>query len=42
MTARACKDCGGQGGFPDTTPKPGGGHVTVWRPCTSCGGRGTR
>jgi hypothetical protein len=36
-----CTGCGGQGGFPDTTPLPGGGQTTVFRRCTTCGGRGT-
>lgn len=31
--------CGGQGGYPETTPTPSG-HVTVFRTCTTCGGRG--
>ncbi|MFF9279543.1 hypothetical protein [Streptomyces griseosporeus] len=35
-----CTDCGGQGGHAETTPKPDGGQVTVWRSCTGCGGRG--
>ena len=35
-----CNGCGGQGGHPETTPTESGGHVTVWRPCTGCGGTG--
>ncbi len=41
MTAPTCQGCGGQGGYPETTPKQGGGQVTVWRRCATCGGRGT-
>lgn len=36
-----CTTCGGQGGYPETTPTPDGGQVTVFRTCTACGGRGT-
>jgi len=39
-TPRTCTGCGGQRGFTDTTPKPGGGHTSVFRPCTACGGTG--
>jgi DnaJ-class molecular chaperone len=35
-----CTSCGGQGGHAETTPKPDGGHTTVWRPCIGCAGRG--
>lgn len=34
-----CQGCGGQGGYPETTPTDGG-HVTVWRTCGTCGGTG--
>ncbi|MEU6279755.1 hypothetical protein [Streptomyces sp. NPDC047028] len=35
-----CQDCGGQGGFPETTLNPDGSQITVWRSCTGCSGRG--
>lgn len=35
-----CQGCGGQGGHTEPTPKPGGGQVTVFRPCGTCSGRG--
>ena len=41
-TGPTCTGCGGQGGYPDTTPQPGGGHSTVWRPCPTCHGHGHR
>lgn len=37
---RDCQGCGGQGGFPETTPKPDGGQVTVFRRCDDCQGKG--
>ena len=37
-----CNGCGGQGGFPETTIKPDGTQITIFRTCSSCGGRGTR
>jgi len=40
-TGPTCTGCGGQGGHPETTPHPGGGHTTVFRTCTTCNGRGT-
>lgn len=35
-----CTGCGGQGGYPETSLNEDGSQVTVWRSCTSCGGRG--
>jgi DnaJ-class molecular chaperone len=35
-----CTGCGGQGGAPETTLKPDGGQVTVFRTCGTCHGRG--
>jgi DnaJ-class molecular chaperone len=42
MSAPVCNGCGGRGGFPETTINPDGSQVTVFRPCPTCGGRGTR
>lgn len=41
-TPRTCTTCGGQRGFTDTTPKPGGGHTSVFRTCQGCGGTGVQ
>ncbi|MFJ8538143.1 hypothetical protein [Streptomyces sp. NPDC093591] len=41
-TPRTCTTCGGQRGYTETTPKPGGGHTSVFRTCTSCGGTGVQ
>lgn len=35
-----CTGCGGQGGYPETTPKPDGSQITIWRTCTGCHGQG--
>lgn len=35
-----CQGCGGQGGHVETTPTEDGGHVSVWRACGACSGRG--
>jgi hypothetical protein len=35
-----CTGCGGQGGYPETTPHADGSQTTVFRPCTECSGRG--
>lgn len=40
--ARTCTSCGGQRGFTETTPKPGGGQVSVFRPCGPCHGTGVQ
>lgn len=35
-----CTDCGGQGGFPETTLNEDGSQTTVFRTCDTCHGRG--
>jgi hypothetical protein len=35
-----CTSCGGQGGYPETAINADGSQTTVFRPCTTCGGRG--
>lgn len=37
-----CTSCGGSGGTTETVTDENGRTTGVWRPCTTCGGRGTR
>lgn len=35
-----CNGCGGAGGHVETTLNEDGSQVSVFRPCTTCNGRG--
>jgi DnaJ-class molecular chaperone len=35
-----CTSCGGAGGHTETTVNEDGTTISVWRSCTTCGGRG--
>lgn len=39
-TPPTCTTCGGQGGYPETTPNPNGGQTTIFRTCHNCHGTG--